>query len=270
VHGGQVRKGTSTPYIAHLLAVAATVLEYDGSEDMAIAALLHDAVEDQGGAARLADIHNRFGNHVADIVHACSDSVADTAGGQPKEDWANRPVTGRPCYYSRVTARGFAGLIQPGLPKNPKEHAGQKPPGTSRVKDASREDTHAQNQTDVCGRRALWRPYSERRIRNAYCTASGIQYREDRASALGLRPLRPVLVATELLWCLRLLSSPPLLASPLLAPPSLLVMPEGGVNNSALFTMPASNRRVTRQCDDARATMPVAARASHVIKRNPD
>ena len=51
VHGGQVRKGTSTPYVAHLLAVTATVLEYDGSEDMAIAALLHDAVEDQGGAA---------------------------------------------------------------------------------------------------------------------------------------------------------------------------------------------------------------------------
>jgi (p)ppGpp synthase/HD superfamily hydrolase len=90
VHGGQVRKGTSTPYIAHLLAVAATVLEYDGSEDMAIAALLHDAVEDQGGAVRLADIRNRFGNHVADIVHACSDSVANTAGGQPKEDWRIR------------------------------------------------------------------------------------------------------------------------------------------------------------------------------------
>jgi (p)ppGpp synthase/HD superfamily hydrolase len=49
VHGGQVRKGTSIPYVAHLLAVAATVLEYGGSEDMAIAALLHDAVEDQGG-----------------------------------------------------------------------------------------------------------------------------------------------------------------------------------------------------------------------------
>ena len=56
VHGGQVRKGTSTPYVAHLLAVAATVLEYDGSEDMAIAALLHDAVEDQGGEPRLSDI----------------------------------------------------------------------------------------------------------------------------------------------------------------------------------------------------------------------
>jgi (p)ppGpp synthase/HD superfamily hydrolase len=53
VHGGQVRKRTSTPYLAHLLAVAATVLEYGGDEDLAIAALLHDSVEDQGGKARL-------------------------------------------------------------------------------------------------------------------------------------------------------------------------------------------------------------------------
>ncbi len=52
VHGGQVRKGTSIPYVAHLLAVAATVFEYGGSEDMAIAALLQDAVEDQGGKPR--------------------------------------------------------------------------------------------------------------------------------------------------------------------------------------------------------------------------
>jgi (p)ppGpp synthase/HD superfamily hydrolase len=58
VHGGQVRKATFVPYIAHLLAVAATVLEYNGSEDMAIAALLHDAVEDQGGEPRLSDTRN--------------------------------------------------------------------------------------------------------------------------------------------------------------------------------------------------------------------
>jgi (p)ppGpp synthase/HD superfamily hydrolase len=90
VHGGQVRKGTSTPYIAHLLAVAATVLEYDGSEDMAIAALLHDAVEDQGGEARLGDIRNRFGDHVGDIVRSCSDSVVNTSGSQTKEDWRIR------------------------------------------------------------------------------------------------------------------------------------------------------------------------------------
>ena len=55
VHGGQVRKGTSTPYVVHLLAVSATVLEYGGDEDLAIAALLHDSVEDQGGKARLCD-----------------------------------------------------------------------------------------------------------------------------------------------------------------------------------------------------------------------
>jgi (p)ppGpp synthase/HD superfamily hydrolase len=90
VHGGQVRKGTSIPYVAHLLAVAATVLEYGGSEDMAIAALLHDAVEDQGGEPRLSDIRNRFGDRVADIVRSCSDSVVNTSGGQQKEDKRTR------------------------------------------------------------------------------------------------------------------------------------------------------------------------------------
>jgi (p)ppGpp synthase/HD superfamily hydrolase len=87
VHGGQARKKTSIPYIAHLLAVAATVLEYGGSEDMAIAALLHDAVEDQGGERRLEDIRNRFGDRVANIVHACSDSIA---ANKPKEEWRIR------------------------------------------------------------------------------------------------------------------------------------------------------------------------------------
>ena len=75
VHGGQMRKGTSTPYVAHLLAVAATVLEYGGDEDLAIAALLHDTVEDQGGRRRLDDVRNRFGEGVARIVEACSDSL---------------------------------------------------------------------------------------------------------------------------------------------------------------------------------------------------
>src|SRR3954471_21263990 len=71
VHGGQVRKGTSTPYVAHLLAVSATVLEYGGNEDLAIAALLHDSVEDQGGKARLDVIRNRYGERVARSVAAC-------------------------------------------------------------------------------------------------------------------------------------------------------------------------------------------------------
>ena len=87
VHGGQARKGSSTPYVAHLLAVAATVLEYGGSEDVAIAALLHDAVEDQGGEPRLADIRNRFGDRVADIVRSCSDTVVNASAGERKEDW---------------------------------------------------------------------------------------------------------------------------------------------------------------------------------------
>jgi (p)ppGpp synthase/HD superfamily hydrolase len=90
VHGGQVRKGTSIPYVAHLLAVAATVLEYGGDEDLAIAALLHDSVEDQGGKARLEDIRNRFGERVARIVEACSDSLANTAGGERKAHWQER------------------------------------------------------------------------------------------------------------------------------------------------------------------------------------
>jgi (p)ppGpp synthase/HD superfamily hydrolase len=90
VHGGQVRKGTTTPYVAHLLAVSATVLEYGGDEDLAIAALLHDSVEDQGGKARLEDIRNRFGDRVARVVEACSDSLADTAKGELKADWQKR------------------------------------------------------------------------------------------------------------------------------------------------------------------------------------
>jgi len=90
VHGGQVRKGTSTPYVAHLLAVAATVLEYGGDEDLAIAALLHDSAEDQGGRARLDDVRNRFGERVAEVVEACSDSLVDTGGGETKPPWIER------------------------------------------------------------------------------------------------------------------------------------------------------------------------------------
>jgi len=89
VHGGHVRKGTSVPYFSHLMAVAATVIENGGSENEAIAALLHDAVEDQGGQPRLNDIRDRFGAEVADIVEACSDSL-DAAAGEPKKGWLER------------------------------------------------------------------------------------------------------------------------------------------------------------------------------------
>jgi len=73
-----------------LLAVAATVLEYGGDEDLAIAALLHDSAEDQGGKARLDDVRNRFGERVARIVEACSDSLADTGKGERKAHYRER------------------------------------------------------------------------------------------------------------------------------------------------------------------------------------
>ncbi len=74
LHADQVRKDSGTPYVGHLLAVTAIVLEHGGTEDEAIAALLHDAVEDQGGPATRADIGRRFGEAVARIVDGCSDT----------------------------------------------------------------------------------------------------------------------------------------------------------------------------------------------------
>jgi (p)ppGpp synthase/HD superfamily hydrolase len=74
-HARQLRKGTPVPYAAHVLAVASLVLEMHGEEDEAIAALLHDVVEDGGGSGALADIREAFGAAVADIVLANSDSV---------------------------------------------------------------------------------------------------------------------------------------------------------------------------------------------------
>ena len=85
LHATQVRKGTHIPYVAHLLSVAALVLEDGGDEDEAIAGLLHDAVEDQGGQPTLERIRSRFGQRVADIVEACSDT--DT---WPKPPWRER------------------------------------------------------------------------------------------------------------------------------------------------------------------------------------
>jgi GTP pyrophosphokinase len=85
LHAAQFRKGSGAPYIAHLLGVTAIVLEYGGNEDEAIAALLHDAVEDQGGQPTLAAIQQRFGSRVAQIVEACTD--ADTV---PKPPWQER------------------------------------------------------------------------------------------------------------------------------------------------------------------------------------
>jgi (p)ppGpp synthase/HD superfamily hydrolase len=76
LHRNQCRKATYVPYISHLMSVTALVLENGGSEDQAIAALLHDAVEDQGGKPTLDTIRHLFGDRVADIVFECSDSDA--------------------------------------------------------------------------------------------------------------------------------------------------------------------------------------------------
>ena len=74
LHHFQYRKGTRVPYIAHLMSVSALILENGGDEDQAIAGLLHDAVEDQGGIKTLEEIRSRFGDRVANIVEGCSDS----------------------------------------------------------------------------------------------------------------------------------------------------------------------------------------------------
>ena len=85
LHGDQQRKGSDTPYAAHLLAVASLVLEDGGDEEQAIAALLHDAPEDQGGLQTLHAIRQRFGDRVADIVHGCTDTYEI-----PKPAWRQR------------------------------------------------------------------------------------------------------------------------------------------------------------------------------------
>jgi len=85
LHARQTRKGTDVPYIAHLMAVTGLVLENGGDEDEAIAALLHDAVEDQGGAATREEIRRRFGDRVVEIVDGCTDSDE-----VPKPPWRAR------------------------------------------------------------------------------------------------------------------------------------------------------------------------------------
>lgn len=88
LHAGDVRKGTTIPYVSHLMSVSALVLEYGGSEDQAIAALLHDAAEDHGGEKMLDAVRAEFGDLVADIVRACSDSLVEDRS--TKAPWRER------------------------------------------------------------------------------------------------------------------------------------------------------------------------------------
>jgi (p)ppGpp synthase/HD superfamily hydrolase len=89
IHASQVRKGSQTPYLAHLLAVCSLVLEDGGNQTEAIAALLHDAIEDGGGERMRAQIAAEFGADVADIVQACSDTPEGWQGGE-KASWRER------------------------------------------------------------------------------------------------------------------------------------------------------------------------------------
>jgi (p)ppGpp synthase/HD superfamily hydrolase len=88
-HCRQARKGTDMPYMAHLLGVCSLALELGADEDQAIAALLHDSVEDQGGSARLKDIQLEFGDDVAQIVMDCTDGELDADRSKPR-DWRCR------------------------------------------------------------------------------------------------------------------------------------------------------------------------------------
>lgn len=90
LHAAQRRKVFGEPYVAHLLAVASLVLEAGGSEEQAIAALLHDAFEDQGGEPTLRQIAERFGPQVARWVRDCSDHLT-----QPKPPWPQRKAEHR-------------------------------------------------------------------------------------------------------------------------------------------------------------------------------
>lgn len=87
LHRGQKRKGSQVAYISHLMATAALVIEMNGSENEAIAALLHDAVEDQGGYETLDHIRARFGDEVARMVQECSDAFVS-----PKPPWKERKI----------------------------------------------------------------------------------------------------------------------------------------------------------------------------------
>jgi len=85
VHRDHLRKGTQIPYISHLMAVAAIVLENGGDEETAVAALLHDVIEDGGGEVARQEIRRRFGKRVVDIVDECTDAEVI-----PKPPWRER------------------------------------------------------------------------------------------------------------------------------------------------------------------------------------
>ena len=109
-HNGQFRKETTIPYIAHPMAVASIALEYGADEDQAMAALLHDAVED-GGANYAEIIRSKFGDRVADIVNGCTDGVPDNNGIKPP--WKQRKES----YIAHLTSASDDVLLVSGSDK---------------------------------------------------------------------------------------------------------------------------------------------------------
>ena len=109
IHRTQTSKGKPTPYVAHLLSTAALVLEDGGDEDEAIAALLHDSLEDQPDKTSPEDIRRRFGDRVATLVAACSDTPPDYRGG-PKAPWRQRKEA-----YLRHVRSGASGALRVSL-----------------------------------------------------------------------------------------------------------------------------------------------------------
>ena len=111
VHGRARRSGTEIPYMAHLLVVCGLVIEDGGDEDEAIAALLHDAVEDGGGRRLLTEIGARFGPRVAEIVEGLSDSI----DGDPAESWISRKARYlehlRDCHDRSILRVGLADKV---------------------------------------------------------------------------------------------------------------------------------------------------------------
>jgi len=134
VHADQRRKVSGEPYLAHLLGAAAIVLEHGGNEDEAIAALLHDTIEDQGGAALREEIRRRFGPAVLEIVEGCSDTESPAQSPSPP---APLPASG---------ARGEGFLIgngsEPPLPASGARGEGFLAAGRSKPPWRQRKEAH--------------------------------------------------------------------------------------------------------------------------------
>ena len=103
VHKGQVKKGTSIPYISHPLAVCALVLEHGGDEEEAIAALLHDILEDHPETVTRERLQEQFGERVLSVVEGCTDTPPNYRGG-PKPPWRERKIA----YIDRLRREGSA------------------------------------------------------------------------------------------------------------------------------------------------------------------